>query len=262
MSALYRLPQRILQTQIKALERAESIDNLAKKFANLGVESKQSAEYLVQLQDGLKDVGASTVEISRATRAFQEYERAAESAKNATKQGLSLDKLESAGSRLSRGLRGVGLTGAGDAVDFGSDALQSVLSAKDAIASIAPSAGAAVAALGPFIPVLAGVAVVAGAATIAQKRYNDELKAGQERLNAALDAQSKYYTAVHTLTSEQAKKAIEDEKVNLRIQNDIAGENRDAINRAALDAFNNGTLSKATFDLPQDQRDVAFTRKR
>ncbi len=208
-----------LEKAIKALEREQAIQRLAKEFVDLSKASGQSSVYLQQLQTNLKDVGASTVEISRATRAFLEFERAAESAKNTTSKsgGLNLGKIESSGSQLSRGLRGVGATGVGNLVDTGADALQSVLALKSTLAAMVPVTLAANAGFAATAVALAPVALAAGAVVLAVggialafDNFTKTVAPAKTAFEAALSTQKKYYDFLASGgTSEQAKKEIE-----------------------------------------------------
>lgn len=198
-----------LQVQLKALERAESIHNLTKRFAEMGVETKRSGEFLERLQIGLRDVGASTVEISRATRAFLEMERAAEGANRAasggSRGGINLQRAESVGSQLQRGLRGVGLTSIAEPIDVGADALQSVLAGKEAIAGLAAAAG-------PLAPVLVAGAAAVGLFALAMQDANQKAREAEKGVLAILSTQDKYYDIIETGTRETITAAIEEEQ--------------------------------------------------
>lgn len=111
-------------------------------------------------------------------------------------------------------------------------------------------------ATGPLIVVVGAAAAIIAAITIAQKDYNDQLKAGQELLNAALDAQTEYYTDVNKLTKQQAQQRIEDLKTDQRIQQQIANENKSAIIRQydALAASIGGKFQSDTQAMTAEQK--------
>lgn len=229
----------------KLIGRDQSIQVIAKEYVNLGKAIKDDTAALKLMRQGLREIGSADSEINKATRAFKEMQNEIDKAK-AKSGGSGLGQAEGLLSRGGASLRGLGLGGAADAVSGVADALQLAEVAKG-LAGVAGGFSSVIAAMGPFAPLLVGGAAILGAIAIAQQKYNDELKAGEEAIAKAISDKEKYYTAVYTMDSEQAKQAIEDAKVQRRIFNDVSGDIRQVIKeRAAELAKTNAAFASMT----------------
>lgn len=206
--------------------REQSIQQMGRDYAQLGKLIKDDTKALQDMQAAMKGVGSSAEDINKAAEAFKNFQ-------DARGGSIEVSGLRRTGSALSQlGLEAIGqpvqtIGNLGQVLkELGvvSEATQVSVSATTV------AIGTMEVATGPLVIVLAAAAALVAALVVAQQRYNDELKAGNAAVDAAISDKERFYAAVYSMTSEDAKKAIEAEKVKSRIANDVAGDIRDVIN--------------------------------
>jgi hypothetical protein len=193
----------------------------------------------------------------------QDYKEAGDEAERAQRKGagFNLGGVERRTSQVGGALRGLGASDLGNAVSGVGDVLQLV----ESLGELPEAAGLAnvamqltTAQLGLMGVGFVAVAALVGAVAIAQQKYNDELKAGEAAIEQAISDKQKYYTAVYTMDSEQAKQAIENAMVQKRIANDVAGDIQAEINRQSAEL----AKTNAAFSIMSPENKEANLRAR
>lgn len=205
-----------LQDVSKLIGRGDSIDELARQFGRLGEVTGDFDTQLIHLRRSLHEVGASEGEIKRATAAFLEFQDAAN---GGGKLNIGLSSLGRTGSALNQ----LGLGAVGEpiqAVANVGQVVQELKSLSGGLASIGNPASLATSAIsglaGPIGVVGAAAGLAAPAILLAGAAISEFIRIieeGKKQIEAASDAQVKYFEFIATHTSEDAQKRIEQDKV-------------------------------------------------
>lgn len=231
-----------LAAQIKQFERQTAIENLAKEFAQLGVQMNQTDEYALKLRASLRDVGASKDEIREAYFAFDEFTKKAQEAANATGsvssgKGFSVEGLRRTGGAINQLLPDSPIGPAIQRVgDFGQifkeigelgNSISKLGDESSLATSLVSNLGGETAVLG----VSAGLAAVAiGIVAVGVKHFQDVIEPSSAALKKASDALSAYYDAIENGTTvtikaqiAHAQQQLEDKKAELATRQNAAG---------------------------------------
>lgn len=199
----------------KLIRRELDIQNIAQQYYTLGQIVGDDVGQLENLRRTMKEVGASSDEIDRATRAFQELQAQAKGS-NQSAKGLSVEGFRRTGGAIEQLLPGSGIGAGiqriGDLGQIGKEFNQ----LKDILASVGNESSLLTGAFGALggstailaaaiIPLTAAVALFAGGIKI----FNDAVDDGKKRLDSALSTQKTFYDFLATGTTEAAKQQVE-----------------------------------------------------
>lgn len=219
------------------------IKGIVSQYKDIGQVIKDDTEAARLMNEALKQAGASQAQIGQANAGFSGADTGAGTGAPApddqpdgggSSRGIGLSTLRTTGRALDR----IGLGDIGQPIQQ----LGALGIVARTLGEVATTAGIGVTATGvaigglniatgPLILAVGAVAAVIGVVTILQSNYNAEMKKQEEALKELLDAQQKYNVDIHTLTTEGAKKALEDAKNTRRSANDTIGDARNIINQ-------------------------------
>lgn len=189
--------------------RATDIDTIGKQFASLGKTIGDDTAALVQMRQVLKEIGASSSEVDKATRAFKEM------------QAASADSFSGVGGlrRTGGALRQLGLQGPGEAVgklgdiqevvkEFGrlGDAMKTL---PGLLGNVATEGAALGGSLGAVAAVAGPLALAVGAVAIAYQKFGEGIDASKKALDEAVSSVKAYYTAIEKGTTESLQQQLD-----------------------------------------------------
>lgn len=179
-----------LTAGLKELQRAGSIQNLTREFVALGKSAKDFDGALINLRRGLKDVGATSAEIDRATEAFRRLQTEAKKSQGGGGSGFSLGSLKGIGKAVSRA---------------GFDEIGAPIEGIGTVSAITGQVSSALQALG----LAAGPAAIAvGGVAVATASLAHTLSEGQKAVDAANTSMDLYFKTIQTGTTESIKSSI------------------------------------------------------
>lgn len=210
-----------LNAEFAELARAKAIDNLTAEAISAATATDDWGKSLRYVSEQLSAIGASDDEIKQVARSLANAGQGGGSARGGgNNSGLErVDRLGSVGSQLLSGL------GQGELAN---------------VAGIVGDVAGGVSSLG-----VAGIAAAGAlaAVSVAMSEYNRQLEAQKTALKGALDAQNRYYEAVQSFTSDQARSEIESEQARIEALTQQRAETQGALDSAfaqAQQAFGDG----------------------
>lgn len=216
---------RIINDQLKSLERQRSLRQLAVDAARVAEETGSTRQAVIRLQSELVKFGDISLdetrsvvkEFDRLTEAIERSKKAAEETP-AVRRGPGLGDIggeTESGLNAVRGLvgsLGVDTSGLGILADFGG-ALEGLPKLRESLTQLPDAASQAATALGPVG--LAG-AVGLGALLIASKLYLDSIQDQSAALSRLVASQQEYFNLLERGTTEDARARLEEAQSSLQ----------------------------------------------